>query len=69
MLPKRLTDSVKHSVLFSKLVRRGVAGYIVRLLCYWYDRQAMCVRWGIRPGVVIALSNWATGIITCLREV
>ena len=19
---------------------------IVRLLCYWYDRQAMCVRWG-----------------------
>ena len=22
-----------------------------------------------RPGVVIALSNWATGIITCLREV
>ena len=39
-------DRVKHSVLFSKLVRRGVPGYIVRLLCYWYDRQAMCVRWG-----------------------
>ena len=35
-------DRVKHSVLFSKLVRRGVPGYIVRLLCYWYDRQAMC---------------------------
>ena len=29
-------DRVKHSVLFSKLVRRGVPGYIVRLLCYWY---------------------------------
>ena len=39
-------DRVKHSVLFSKLVRRGVPGYIVRLLCYWYDRQAMCVIWG-----------------------
>ena len=39
-------DRVKHSVLFSKLVRRGVPGYIVRLLCYWYDRQAVCVRWG-----------------------
>ena len=39
-------DRVKHSVLFSKLVRRGVPGYIGRLLCYWYDRQAMCVRWG-----------------------
>ena len=39
-------DRVKHSVLLSKLVRRGVPGYIVRLLCYWYGRQAMCVRWG-----------------------
>ena len=39
-------ERVKHSVLFSKLVRRGVPGYIVRLLCYWYDRQAMRVRWG-----------------------
>ena len=39
-------DRVNHSVLFSKLVRRGAPGYIVRLLCYWYDRQAMCVRWG-----------------------
>ena len=37
-------DRVKHSVLFSKLVRRGVPGYSVRLLCYWYDGQAMCVR-------------------------
>ena len=40
-------DRVKHSVLFSKLVRRGVTGYIVRLLCYSYDRQTMCVRWAI----------------------
>ena len=39
-------DMVKYSVLLSKLVRRGVPGYIVRLLCCWYDRQAVCVRWG-----------------------
>ena len=39
-------DRVKHSVLVSKRVRRGVPGYSVRLLCYWFDRQAMCVRWG-----------------------
>ena len=37
-------DRVKALLLFSKLVRRGVPGYIVRLLCYWYDRQArLCV--------------------------
>ena len=29
-------DRVKHSVLFDKLVQRGVPGYIVRILCYWY---------------------------------
>ena len=37
----RAFDRVKHSVLFSKLVRRGVPGYIVRLLCYWCGR--LCV--------------------------
>ena len=37
-------DRVKHSVLFDKLVQRGVPGYIVRILCYWYAHQTMCVR-------------------------
>ena len=41
----KAVDRVKHSVLFSQLVRRGVPGYIVRLLCYWYDTQGRCVRW------------------------
>ena len=39
-------DRVQHSVLFAKLVRRGVPMYIVKLLCYWYSYQTMCVRWG-----------------------
>ena len=39
-------DRVKQSVLFDKLVQRGVPGYIVRILCYWYAQQTMCVRWG-----------------------
>ena len=39
-------DRVKHSVLFDKLVQRGVPGYIVRILCYWYAHQTMCVGWG-----------------------
>ena len=38
-------DRVKHSVLFGKLVNRGIPGYIVTILCYWYSRQTMCVRW------------------------
>ena len=39
-------DHVNHSVLFEKLVRRGVPGYIVRILIFWYSNQQMCVKWG-----------------------
>ena len=39
-------DRVKHSVIFNKLTRRGVPGYIVKLLSYWYVKQTMRVRWG-----------------------
>ena len=38
-------DRVKHSILFQKLIDRGVSGYIVRLLIYWYSNQTMCIRW------------------------
>ena len=38
-------DRVTHSILFRKLVERGVRGYIVRLLMYWYSNQCMYVRW------------------------
>ena len=37
---------VNHSVLFDKLLKRGVPGYIVRLLVFWHTNQKMCVRWG-----------------------
>ena len=37
---------MKHSVLFNKRTGRGVPGYIVKLLSYWYAKQTMRVRWG-----------------------
>ena len=33
-------------MLFTKLLRRGAPGYIVRLLMFWYAHQTMCVRLG-----------------------
>ena len=36
-------DRVKHSMLFTKLLRLGAPGYIVRLLMFWYAHQTMCV--------------------------
>ena len=45
LMPLRLLI-VNHAKLFDKLVDRGVPGYIVRILIYWYTFQKMSVRWG-----------------------
>ena len=39
-------DRVNHVHLFNKLIARGIPGYIVRLLIFWYTNQKMSVRWG-----------------------
>ena len=39
-------DRVNHRVLFTKLVQRGLPGYLARILAFWYSHQTMCVRWG-----------------------
>ena len=39
-------DRVNHFSLFNKLINRGVPGYLVRILVFWYSNQVMCVRWG-----------------------
>ena len=33
-------DRVTHSILFRKLVERGVRGYIARILMYWYSNHS-----------------------------
>ena len=38
-------DRVNHQLLFQKLEYR-VPGYILRILVFWYENQAMSVRWG-----------------------
>ena len=50
-------DRVKHSMLFTKLLRRGAPGYIVRLVMFWYAHQTMCVRWGSSVSSTFTVSN------------
>ena len=50
-------DRVKHSMLFTKLLRRGAPGYIIRLLMFWYAHQTMCVRWGSSVSSKFTVSN------------
>ena len=55
MLLKRLIES--NTMLFTKLLRRGAPGYIVRLLMFWYAHQTMCVRWGGSVSSKFTVSN------------
>ena len=39
-------DRLNHWTLFDKLLLRGVPKFFIRILCYWYVQQNMCVQWG-----------------------
>ena len=38
-------DYVNHYVLFTKLLKRGIPLFIVRILMFWYTAQTMYVQW------------------------
>ena len=50
-------DRINHAKLFLKLVNRGVPGYIVRIMIYWYSNQRMAVRWGNTLSDTFTVSN------------
>ena len=39
-------EKISYRILFRKLIDRGVPLYLVMILCYWYQKQEMTVRWG-----------------------
>ena len=50
-------DRVNHSILFQKLSDKGVPGYLIHLLIFWYENQTMCIRWGSRMSEKFNVSN------------
>lgn len=50
-------DRVNHDLLYDKLTRRGVPGYIVRIIAVWYSCQKMCVRWGSSVSESFGVTN------------
>ena len=50
-------NRVNHKFLFEKLENRGVPGYIIRILMYWYENQTMSVRWGNLVSKSFLVSN------------
>ena len=39
-------DRVNHWTLFKKLLSKGMSTAIVRILCFWYRSQQLCIQWG-----------------------
>ena len=37
--------------------KRGICGYLLRILVYWYETQTMCVRWGNHISNEFQVSN------------
>ena len=50
-------DRVCHSKLFKKLSDRGIPGYLLRILSYWYANQSMQIRWGSKISDKFSVSN------------
>ena len=50
-------DRVNHHVLFEKLEKRGIPGYILRILMYWYEHQRMSVKWGNNYSEYFSVTN------------
>ena len=39
-------NKIIHWTLFRQFIDRGVSLHLVMILCYWYQKQEMTVRWG-----------------------
>ena len=50
-------DSVNHWTMFKKLILRGVPIIIVRMLCFWYRSQQLCIQWGKTRSFFVTISN------------
>ena len=73
-------DLVKHSILFEKLVSRGLPNVVVRFLSRWYTQQMLSVRWddtysrkfgvsnGVRQGGVLSPILFAIYLDTLLCQ-
>ena len=54
-------DRVNNEKLFVKLADRGIPGYLLRVLAYWYTQQTMLVRWGDVYSDSFHVGNGQTG--------
>ena len=50
-------DRINHWTMFKKLILRDVPIIIVRVLCFWYRTQELCIQWGNMGSSFFNISN------------
>ena len=39
-------DRINHWTMFKQLILRNVPSILIRILCFWYRSQELCILWG-----------------------
>ena len=50
-------DRINHWTMFKKQILRDVPIIIVRVLCFWYLTQELCIQWGNMRSLFLNISN------------
>ena len=50
-------DRVNHDKLYRILDKKGVPGYIMRIIIFWYENQLFCIKWGDTTSQSFGVSN------------
>ena len=52
-------DRIKHWTMFKNLILRDVPIIIVRVLCFWYRTQELCIQWDNMRSSFFNITNGA----------
>ena len=50
-------DRINHWTMFKQLILRNVPSILIRILCFWYRSQELCILWGNRRFSFFTISN------------
>ena len=50
-------DRINHWTMFKQIILRNVPVLLIRILCFWYRSQQLCILWGKRRFSFFTISN------------
>ena len=50
-------DRINHWTMFKQIILRNVPSILIRILCFWYRSQELCILWGNKRSSFFTISN------------